>query len=365
MVGGTRRQVERAIAGGFPLMPPGCAIRLDKIAQEIVLENLRASIRTTRRALVDDLRSLPGATTLPAFLSQSSFDLVDVYANPGAGATFTSARRAAGHLHDIPPPEEAEYGKALGKLLHVDDEERYVRWRGWLSADRPPVALAPASRDERLLWMLFAGLGQRGRPLAEVGAAMSELWRAEHVRQELIDLLDVLRERVRLESIPLDDAGLVPIHSHATYGLYEIIAAYGLIGKNTLRETREGVLWAEADRADLFFVTLNKADEDYSPTTRYQDYPISQTLFHWESQSRTATTSPTGQRYIGHRALGTKVVLFVRQNKRDDRDVSAPYLCLGNARHVSHKSDRPMQIVWELDRPMPADLYSLAKVASG
>ena len=121
------------------------------------------------------------------------------------------------------------------------------------------------------------------------------------MRDELIDLLDVLRERVRLDSRPDRPASAsVPIHSHATYGLYEIIAAYGLVGNGALRETREGVMWAEAHKADLFFITLNKADEDYSPTTRYQDYPISPTLFHWESQSRTATASPTGQRYIHH-----------------------------------------------------------------
>ncbi|MGH2512782.1 MAG: DEAD/DEAH box helicase, partial [Candidatus Limnocylindrales bacterium] len=48
LVGGTRRQVESQVAARFPLLPPGCAIRLDEIAQEIVLANLRASIRSTR-----------------------------------------------------------------------------------------------------------------------------------------------------------------------------------------------------------------------------------------------------------------------------------------------------------------------------
>ncbi len=155
------------------------------------------------------------------------------------------------------------------------------------------------------------------------------------------------------------------LHSHATYGLYEIVAAHGVAGNGGLRETREGVMWVETHNSDLFFITLNKSDEDYSITTRYQDYPISPTLFHWESQSRTATASPTGQRYIHHALRGSRVILFVRENKRDERDVSTPYLCLGPARHVSHKSDRPMQIVWELERWMPVEIYSHAKVAAG
>lgn len=365
MVGGTRKQVERALEHGFPLMPPGCAIRLDEIAQEIVLANLRTSIRNTRRALADDLKALPSSTTLGGFLEASSFDLPDVYSTPGSGTTFTSARRAAGHVRGTPDAIESEYAKALGRMLHVGDEERYSQWRSWLTARTPPVPDANGSRDHRLQLMLFAALGQRDRPITELHAAFAELWRAPLIREELVELLDVLRDRTRLDSRPIDPNGVVPIHSHATYGLYEIVAAYGLASQGKLRENREGVLWAEADQSDLFFITLNKSDEDYSPTTRYQDYPVSPTLFHWESQARTRTDSPTGQRYINHLARGSRVILFLRENRRDDRDVSAPYLCLGPARHVSHKSERPMQIIWELERPMPSEIFQLAKVAAG
>ncbi len=365
LVGGTRQQVKKLVEDGFPLMPPGCAIRLDEISQQIVLDNLRLAIRNTRKALIDDLRGLPASATLPEFLAQSSLDLRDIYASPASGSTFTSARRAAGHLRGAPTVDENEFAKAIGKMLHIDDEERYEAWRSWLSATEPPLSAEAGSREERLQWMLFAALGQRKRPLADVQAALRELWRAPELRAELVDLLDVLRERVRLDTRPIDPAGVVPLHSHATYGLYEIVAGHGVAGNGALRETREGVMWVESQRSDLFFITLNKSDEDYSATTRYQDYPISPTLFHWESQSRTATASPTGQRYIHHAARGSRVVLFVRENKRDEREVSTPYLCLGPARHVSHKSDRPMQIVWELERPMPVEIYSRAKVAAG
>jgi hypothetical protein len=180
-----------------------------------------------------------------------------------------------------------------------------------------------------------------------------------------VDLLDVLRERGHPATAPIDEYGVVPIQSHASYSRYEVLAAYGLVANGAIRESREGPIYSELHRTDVFFVTLNKSDEDYSPTTRYQDYPISPALFHWESQSRTATASPTGQRYINHVARGSRVVLFVREDNDDDRGVSAPFVCLGPAHHVSHKSDRPMQIVWELERPMPPEIYSYAKVAAG
>ncbi len=364
LIGGTRRQVEHAIASGFPLMPPGCAVRLDEIAQEIILDNLRSSIRTTRRALVDDLRGMPSSTTLAEFLAASAFDLIDVYANPPS-TTFTSARRAAGHDRQPVELHERELSKSLGRMLHVDDEERYQRWNSWLAADLPPAPAESGSRDERLQWMLFAALAFRRRQIGDANGAIGELWDSPLMRHELVELLDVLRDRVRLESQPIDPFGIVPIHSHATYGLYELVAAYGLLSNGVLRESREGLAWAESAQTDLLFITLNKSDEDYSPTTRYQDYPISPTLFHWETQSRISTQSPTGQRYINHVARGSRVVLFVREDKADERGISNPYLCLGPARLVSHESERPIRIVWELDRPMPAEIFQHAKVAAG
>jgi hypothetical protein len=121
----------------------------------------------------------------------------------------------------------------------------------------------------------------------------------------------------------------------------------------------------EGARTDLFFVTLEKGDGDYSPTTRYEDYPISPTLFHWESQSTTSPESKTGQRYIRHRASGDRIVLFVRDRKRDARGETIPYTCLGFASYVNHESSRPMRVTWELERAMPAGFFQEAKVAAG
>ena len=35
---------------------------------------------------------------------------------------------------------------------------------------------------------------------------------------------------------------------------------------------------------DVFLVTLNKSDRDFSETTRYEDYSIDRMTFHWQSQ---------------------------------------------------------------------------------
>jgi Domain of unknown function (DUF3427) len=92
----------------------------------------------------------------------------------------------------------------------------------------------------------------------------------------------------------------------------------------------------------------------------YRDYPISPTLFHWESQSTTSENSPTGQRYLG----GTSdVLLFVREQQRDELGTS-PYLFLGRAQYASHQGSRPIAITWRLEHAMPSEVFNAASVAA-
>jgi hypothetical protein len=148
---------------------------------------------------------------------------------------------------------------------------------------------------------------------------------------------------------------LCPLQLHADYSRDEILAAFGVWTLANQREVREGVLYVESLPADLFFVTLNKTEEDYSPTTMYEDYAISDEFFHWQSQSTTSANSPTGQRYIHHAAHGSCVLLFVREDKRRN-GLAMPYTFLGPVDYVSHEGSSPMSIVWRLRHKLPAKL---------
>lgn len=109
---------------------------------------------------------------------------------------------------------------------------------------------------------------------------------------------------------------------------------------------REGVKRLPDKQLEIFFVTLNKSDKDYS---------ISESLFYWQSQSTTAADSPTGRRYIHHRDKGTKILLFVHEFKADCITNGAEaYTCLGMASHVTHIGSKQMNITWHLDRPILA-----------
>lgn len=97
---------------------------------------------------------------------------------------------------------------------------------------------------------------------------------------------------------PVDVGFDCPLDLHCTYTRDQLLVALDFLKPATVRE---GVKWLPEKQLDVFFVTLNKADKDYSPTTMYKDYSINESLFHWQSQSTTAENSATGQRYIHHR----------------------------------------------------------------
>ena len=153
----------------------------------------------------------------------------------------------------------------------------------------------------------------------------------------------------------------MPLTTHARYSRPEILAALGAgDGGPAPPSSREGILWVPEAQSDAFFIDLHKAERDYSPSTMYRDYAVNRELFHWESQSRQAPHQPTVQRYINHRDQGSNILLFVRDRKRSEFG-TMPFTFLGPAEYVSHEGEYPVQFVWRLATPMPAELFESAR----
>jgi hypothetical protein len=362
VVGGTRQQIVHELERGFPRLPSGCSIQLDRIAQEVILENIKRSIGRGDDALVEDLRAIGRDVDLSTFLREAGVDLEDVYAR--AGRSWTRLRRRAGLTSPAAADADVEerLERAVARVLHVDDSFRLDGYRAFLASALPPTnAVAdPLGR------MLFAALGWMNRPLHEMDAALAEIWSAPAIRSELIELFTLANDR-RGRTWPLDGRlAPMPLRVHGTYGLDEVMAALDERDqKGRIKRLREGVFHSKTHHADLLFVTLQKSEGDYSPTTMYRDFPLSRRRFHWESQSFIHEETETGRRYIEHVTRDHAVLLFVRQHKSERPDVTAPYTFLGPVRYVRHEGGRPMAIEWELDRDIPAWLFQEIKIAAG
>lgn len=359
LTGRSRAELLRDAEQGFPWLPSGCQIQLDRQTEAHVIENLRAVTTSGAKALAAELRELVsrlGPISLSRFLAETLREPDDVY-RPGLG--WTALKRSAGVAIEPPGPREAEISGAIRlRLQQVDDPERLAMLRTLARAE----SIADDPRSQTLAAMLGFILFDDGKAPDTIAAVQAALQREPAIRQELLELAEVLEDRARLLTRPSPHWPDVPLHVHARYGRSEVLVAIGnrRLGEKT--NMREGVKYLQERNADLLFVTLNKSDRHYSPTTRYRDYAISRDLFHWESQSTTTRDSATGERYRSNRS---KVLLFVREVPKDNRGRAPAFIYLGQARCIADAGERPIQIRWRLDTPMPEAIYRQARAVAG
>jgi hypothetical protein len=309
---------------------------------------------------VDQLRRLSqeaDRVSLQDYIATTGYDLEDVYAG---GHCWSDMQEEAGCHVLLPGAAEQQLRAAIGRQLHVDDLQRLSTYQKWLQEPVPPDWNRLTEAQRRLLRMLVWPMVEMAQPQnaslpkgVSVADAAHFLWQHPQVCRELSELYVVLQGRVDHVHGGLVAPEGVPLQVHARYTRLEILSAFATGDKAAAGAWREGVRWIPEHRTDVFAFTLDKSDGRFSPTTRYNDYAISQELIHWESQSLTSPTSPTGVRYQQHVAEGSHVLLFARRNTRE-----RAFWCLGLARYVEHRESRPMKITWRLEVPLPGDLFA-------
>jgi len=351
LLGGSRSDVAQQVSEGFPFLPSGCNMQLDRVATERVLESIKNAVSSRWNEKVNELRQLAAsrpAITLEEFLAESGLALDDVY---DGRRSWYQLREAAG-LQPVAVGEEENLRKAIGRLVHVDDPLRLNTWRTWLRGAEPPNVASFSPTERRLIRMLLVQIFDRDSAPTTLREGAARLWRHTPVRAELAELFDFLGKRVEHLPIVLAELPDVPLRVHGRYTRLEMLAAAGDEDQVKVRPWREGVLYDEQLRADFFAVTLDKTSGQFSPTTRYRDYAINRTLIHWESQSTTRANSRTGLRYRQHVTKGNHILLFARLNAEE-----RAFVFLGSATYVSHVGELPMAITWRLKHALPGDLF--------
>jgi superfamily II DNA or RNA helicase len=361
LLGGTRQQLMTQVEQGFPLLPSGCHMALEGVARDRVLQSLKDAVPRGLTKMADEVRAMRHSgepISLANFLQHSGLDLEDVYANDRC---WSDVLQAADESVLASGLSEKTLRKACSRLLHLDDPNRLMAYQEWLAKDDAPSLSALNKPHGRWLRMLLCMLAGSNAEVNEWSADKTAqwVWRHPQVRAELGELFALLMQRNQHLGCALTDRLDVPLQVHARYSRLEIQAAFGDAATGQAEHAqvkvpawREGVKFMRQERCDVFLITLNKTEKRFSPSTRYRDYAISRSLFHWESQSRTTADSPTGKRYQLHRSQGTGIMVFVRLNAED-----RAFHFLGPASYQSHQSEMPMQITWKMQHPLPADLF--------
>jgi len=353
LLSNTTRSVTREIKDGFVSVPKGCYIQLEKKAAKYILENIRASYGNTA-GLITRVASFEEDTglelTLANFLDYYHLDARAMYKY----SSFSRLCARADVIDDFEESTEEATTKAFARFAAVDSR-RWIKFLIKTLKNLDNVDFNSLSDiEKRMLQMFYItvwGKAVEDWNSDEVLDNFYALADSPRMLGELIELLEYNYNKIDFIDEAVSLGFDCPLDLHCTYTRDQLLVAMDFMKPNTVRE---GVKWLPEKETDVFFITLNKSDKDYSPTTMYNDYSINEILFHWQSQSTTADTSTTGQRYIHHKERESKVLLFVREFRNDTFGNTAPYTFLGTANYVKHNGSKPMNVTWKLDKPIPA-----------
>lgn len=352
--------IDRQIDNGMPFIPAGCHFFLEKQAKEHVLNNIKAATSKLRgQRLVAELAHLRdhiGNMSLSHLLEELGLDEPQEFYDKAGYLPHQLIKKVVGQEVN---EEEMEWGKQLLKgfqrLSLLDD--------CYLFEDAVAKIDTPTQRSvtmEMLHSVLWGKNRQEGGSLENLhNFIVSRPGFAKDLRELLTWLL---QHRSPVSRHRFAQTGLLNLH--ASYTREQILLALGQGTFEKPKSSREGVLHVENKRIDLFFADINKTEADYSPTTMYEDYAITEKLFHWQSQSQTSENSTTGQRYIKHRSMNYTPMLFIRDRKKLANGLTAPYFFAGPLNYRSHSGEKPISFVWELEHPLPARVLTWARQAA-
>lgn len=341
------------IESDMPYLPAGCLVHLEKQAKEHVLQNIRSATNSLRgNRLLQELRQMQGGTSLKAMLEYLNLESPDEIYRKGLPHLLLAEAQGSLRSDEFP-----SYGTPLAdgfrRLLLMDDMDIVNDGAEYLSGSTTKL-----QQSNLLLQSVLWGKNNRPSNLQEAEQFIDQ---RPGLKRDLLELFNWLIEHQVPHPIRRFQDMTGPLSLHASYTREQILLALNLGSFEQPKVSREGVLHVPQRKLDLFFADINKSEADFSPTTMYEDYALTDKLFHWQSQSQTGADSSTGKRYINHREHGDTPLLFIRNRKKLDNGLTSPYFFAGPLRYQRHEGSKPMSIIWELEHPLPARTLSWAR----
>ncbi|MBP1995825.1 DUF3427 domain-containing protein [Paenibacillus eucommiae] len=364
LLGKTKHSVQHYVEHGFSSLPRGSFIQLEKLAQTYILNNLKQA-SNNRRSLIHKIKYFEGDTglklTLKNFIHYHGMTLHAFY----GGRTGNRTLRGLMVEAELLEPFEFEHAdnliKRIPALLSLNSRRLLKYLLAYLLGEKQQE-----TEEEYLMLSLFYYTFYRSEPQKQgfntIEQGVQFIISCPAFRNEIIDILTYNYEHIDFVDESNDFPYTCPLDLHCKYSTDQVLAGFGFWNGEKAPSFREGVKYFEDKGTDIFFITLNKSDKDFSPSTLYEDYAINERLFHWQTQSRISEETNTAQRYIHHKKMGNRIALFVREYK-EEHNYTAPFTFLGEAEYVRHEGNKPISFVWRLKKEMPPALVPAANKA--
>lgn len=367
LIGKTSNSVQKEIEDNFPHLPLGCSVILEKKAKENILENIRKATGLNRNQIIQRIKNFEHQTTLPLtlknFLDITHITIQQLYKKE----SWKRLCELAGKHPTFSTINEKEIVSAIRKKWLSTKSVSYFNFLLHLAKQNFQIDASSLTEEEKkMLVMLHYDIWQNAGGFSSIEESIKSIGKNKVLVEEIIEVLEILIDQIDFKELSIDLPYKQPLKVHARYTRDQILVAFGLSTFNNKSSNREGVAENKSLNTELLFVDLIKSEEDFSPTTMYDDYAINETLFHWQSQNQTRNDSGKGLTYIKHQELEKKILLFVREKAKDEYGNTMGYVFVGEGTLQDHYGSKPMSITWQLSEPMPHYIWKeSAKMVAG
>ena len=368
LIGKTTTSVQKEIENDFPHLPLGCSIVLEKKAKETILDHIRKATSLNVNQLLIKIRNFKHQTTLPLtlenFIELNHISLGTIYSKK---ETWTRLCERAGVYDHFESINEKQIYSAISNKWLSTNSTSYFNFILKLAKEEFRIRINDFNEKEKgMLLMLHYDIWQSAGGFDTLEKSINEIGKNKMMVKEITEVLELLIDKVDFKELDINLPYQQPLKLHARYTRDQILAAFKLSTFEKKSSNREGAAYSKDLNTEILFINLIKAEEDFSPTTMYDDYAISETLFHWQSHNAYGPETVKGQSYITHEANNKKVLLFVREKANDENGNTLGYVFVGEGTFKETEGSKPMNVKWELSEPIPNYLWKdSAKMSVG
>lgn len=325
---------------------------MEKKARQYILENIQQAIYNKNR-LKKEINTYTTLPTISQFLKNNGQDIRVLYAG---NFCWTSLKRSAGRISYTDDEITRRLEKGMGNLVHHNTVSFLRFVNDFLAGSKQYLDESNLPYTTMLYYILYQERIDKTE-FKDMGMyqalALLHDDRYRYFKQEVAEIVSYLLSHLEITTTPLG-ADVLPCIE--LYGCYTREEIFTLVGRQTEEKRMSGSVSGVFNLSEydttLLFVTLNKSDKDFSPSTQYDDYVINKDYFHWQSKNTDAHYNKGGRIYIDQPIKHNKIVLFVREEKRDGFGNTCPFHCFGLVDYVSSHGDCPMNITWKLEEPV-------------
>lgn len=367
LVGKTKTAIIKEVEDNFPHLPLGCSIILEKKAKDYILQNIRNATTLNKNQLLTKIRNYKHQTTLPLtlknFINFYHLPLQLIYKK----GSWKRLCAIAEQIDDYPTLSETEIHRAISKKWLSSSSNSYFQFILSLAYEGFNVKMDILTEEEKAMClMLHYDIWQQPGGFISLEESIRSIGKNKILAQEIIEVLEILINRIDFIEKEIKLPYSQPLQIHSRYTREQILSAFGDHSFTKKSSNREGIVTPEGKNTELLLVTLEKSEEDYSPSTMYNDYAISEKVFHWQSQNSAKPELGKGLSYINHKKNERLILLFIRERNTDEFDNTMGYVFLGLSNYKEHSGSKPMNVQWELEEPMPPYIWKdSAKMAIG